>query len=117
MASLHAFDTLGYTKTLVSKGYERDKAEALAEAQQEFFAREVATEDFVRSETDKVRAEIDKVRAEIKQAVDALEKKIEIENSQLENRLIKSFFKTMITCMSLLMAGIPLIVTLLPKLG
>jgi len=38
---------------------ERDKAEALAEAQQEFFAKDVATEDFVRTEIQSLRQDND----------------------------------------------------------
>jgi len=102
MATLQAFDTLGYVKTLESKGYERKYAEALAEAQQEFFAKDVATETFV--------------RAEIEKAVTKLDSKIELENALLENRLVKTIGRMFIASVSILAVVMPVIYMVLQKL-
>jgi len=106
MTTLHAFDTLAYTKALVDRGYERDKAEALAEAQREFFVKELASEDFVRAEIDKVRSEIDKVKVELKNEI-----------IMAENRTLQTTGKMLAVAVGILLAGIPIIQVFLARLG
>jgi len=121
MATLHAFDTLAYTKALVDRGYERDKAEALAEAQREFFVKELASEDFVSAEIDKakteLKVEIDKVRSEIDKLRTELKAEIKVEIKAVENRLIQTTGKMLAFAVGVMLAGIPIIQALLAKLG
>jgi len=128
MATLHAFDTLAYTKALVDRGYERDKAEALAEAQREFFVKELASEDFVRAECEKVRAEIDKVRAEfetkLEQVATRLDHKIDTEIEKIrheitasEKRMTMTIGKMLAFAVGVILAAPPLIQALLQRLG
>jgi len=110
MATLHAFDTLAYTKALVDRGYERDKAEALAEAQREFFVKELASEDFV-------RAEIDKAKNELKHDIEKVDNKISLEIANLEKRMIMTTGKMLAVAVGILLAGIPIIQALITKLS
>jgi len=139
MATLQAFDTLGYVKTLTRKGYEREKAEALAEAQQEFFAKDVASENFVRDELEKAT---NKLENKIEQEGARLENKIEQEIAKLDNKIAKLDNKiereieklrheitasekrmTMATgkmlafAVGVILAGLPIIQAILAKMG
>jgi len=127
MATLHAFDTLAYTKALVDRGYERDKAEALAEAQREFFVKDLASEDFVRAELGKVKtklqAKIDKVRAEIDKAVTRLDHKIDTGNEKIrheitasEKRMTMTIGKMLAFAVGVILAAPPLIEAFLQRL-
>jgi len=121
MATLHAFDTLAYTKALVERGYERDKAEALAEAQREFFVKELASEDFVKSEieksTVKLEGKIGQLDSKIEQEVTRLENKIELEISQLEKRMMLAMGKMLAFAVGVILAGIPIIQAVINRLG
>jgi|GEM_PF-1442699 len=93
MATLHAFDTLAYAKALTDKGYERDKAEALAEAQREFFVKELASEDFVRNEIEKAVTTLDKkidtAVATLDNKIEKLDNKIDTAVATLDNKIEK----------------------------
>jgi len=43
MYNHYSFDTLGFAKALIDKGYERKQAEALAEVTKEYIMQEIAT--------------------------------------------------------------------------
>jgi len=132
MATLHAFDTLAYTKALVERGYERDKAEALAEAQREFFVKELASEDFVKAEIEKstaklegrigqldnkIEQEVTKLDSKIEQEVAKLDNKIELEISQLEKRMMLAIGKMLAFAVGVILAGIPIIQAVINRLG
>jgi len=88
MATTRTFDTLGYAKFLISRGFEKEKAEALAEGQHEFFSHDVATKEFVSGEL----------------------------NSALlaqEIRLLKIIGEMFVASVTILLAGIPLIMKLI----
>jgi len=80
MATVRTFDTLGYAKSLASKGVDAKVAEALAEANHEYLINDLATKDFVHSE--------------IKEA---------------ENSLLKAMGKMIAVATGIILAGIPLI--------
>jgi len=88
MATVHhySFDTLAYTKALIEKGYERDKAEALAEAQRDFFVNDLATKDFVQDAVQKATTEI---KAEIKQETIEIKHEIEKVNNRIDHEIEK----------------------------
>jgi len=95
MASVRTFDTLGYAKFLTSKGVEVKVAEALAEANHEFLINDLATKEFVHNEIEKVRHEI----------------------AASENRLLRSIGKMLVAAVGVILAGIPIVLSLAQKLG
>jgi len=121
VATLHAFDTLAYAKALTDRGYERDKAEALAEAQREFFVKELASEDFVSNEIEKAVTTLDnkieKLDNKIDTAVTMLNNKIEFTITASENRMMKANAKMLTFAVGAILAGFPIIQALLAKLG
>jgi len=148
MASVHpnlAFDTLAFAKTLIEKGYDRKLAEALAEAQREFFVHNLATKESVDSTVQeaenrlsheisevennltkeisdvesKLTKEISAVRqevTEIKYAVKEVDNKIDREIARLENRLTKTFGRMFVAAVSVLAIIMPVIYIVLQKL-
>jgi len=117
MSALHAFDTLAYTKALVDRGYERDKAEALAEAQREFFVKELASEEFVKAEIEKAKAE---TKHELEKVSNKLDNKIERENEKIRHEITASENRMMRVNAALIafaIAAIPIIQVLLSKLS
>jgi len=132
MATLHAFDTLAYAKALTDRGYERDKAEALAEVQREFFVKELASEEFVSNEIEKAVTTLDnkidtavttldnkieKLDNKIDTAVTMLNNKIEFTITASENRMMKVNAKMLAFAVGVMLAGIPIIQAVLAKFG
>jgi len=113
MATVHhySFDTLAYTKTLIEKGYERDKAEALAEAQRDFFANDLATKEFVQDTVQKatteIKHEIEKVNNKIDHEIEKVNNKIghEIEKVHLAIKEANQNLKIWLGSMAFLIVG------------
>jgi len=92
MATIRTFDTLGYAKFLAENGFEKEQAEALAEANYEFLINDLATKEFVRAE-------------------------LQRENALLETRLMHSMGKMIAVAVGVMLAGIPIIQAALSKPG
>jgi len=88
MATVRTFDTLGYAKFLAENGFEKNQAEALAEANYEFLINDLATKEFVRTEI-----------------------------MALENRQNRANAKLVVFATGVILAGIPIIQALITKLG
>jgi len=88
MATVRTFDTLGYAKYLAENGFEKNQAEALAEANYEFLMNDLATKEFVRHEI-----------------------------TAAEMRITQSTGKMIAVAVGVMLAGIPIIQALLARLG
>jgi len=95
MATIRTFDTLGYAKYLAENGFEKNQAEALAEANYGFLMNDLATKEFVHREIEKTRHEI----------------------TAAEMRITQSTGKMIAVAVGVLLAGIPIIQALLARLG
>jgi len=95
MASVRTFDTLGYAKFLAEKGFKKEQAEALAEANYEFLINDLATKEFVHNENEKIRREI----------------------VEAEKRMTMTMGKLIAFAIGIILAGAPIIQALLNRLG
>jgi len=131
MANLHpnfAFDTLAFVKSLTDKGYDREMAEALAEAQRDFFSQNLATKETVQNAAltteAAFRQEITKTEGKLEQKIVETESKLRQEIEKVhyevvasENRMMKSNAKMAAFAVGVLLAAPPLIQAIFQRLG
>jgi len=129
------FDTLGFAQALIARGFEQKQAEAMAVVTRDYVISGMATNEFVHAaireakaeikqeitkvlhKLDKIDTEVTKLDSKIDTEIEKAVTKLEREITASENRMMRVIAAMLAFVTGIILAGIPIIQTIIAKLG